>query len=202
MSHPDDEDARQPEYPMALEPPDPVAPTIASRWVPAQAAGVHDAAPASASPAPSGPMPEPAGRRRPGLRAALAAVMALVVLAGGVLGFLWWDTERELTETRERLSEEIDTVARQSANQSQEIDRLADEVERARGDLANAEEELAGRRHRVAQLEDEQGPLHRCVARYADVAEAVDADDTSALEEAIEAADEACEEASDLLADG
>lgn len=199
---------RVPEYPMALEPPDPSPP------VPRQASGGHDDAPppreftatgeatdaaGAGTAAAAGAGSPSTGRGRTAL-VVVAVIAGLALVGSGVLGFLWWDTDRELTETRDRLTSEVELLTGQSADQQEEISSLERELQHSADELAITQRDLEGAQNRVDQLRDEQGVIRRCVALNAEVVDAILSDDQAAFDAVVDEAEEVCDEADSILA--
>jgi hypothetical protein len=191
----------QPAYPMALEPPDP---NLAGGHTPHHGSAAQATATTAAMPIqhtavagyPAGPTP--GGRGRTGL-VVTSVVAAVALVAAGVLGYLWWDTDRELIETRDQLTAQVGELTQTTADQKEEISGLEHDLQQTRDDLAAAERDLEGARNMVEVLQDEQGVIRRCIALNEEVLDAIFTGNEAAFNAVIDEAEEVCDEADQIL---
>jgi uncharacterized protein HemX len=175
----------RPAYPMALEPPDPTL-----------AAGADVPPGGAAADAPGSP--PPGGGRRLALVLTSAAAAVALAAAGG-FGYLWWDTDRELTETRVDLTAQVAELTETTDAQTETIGQLEGDLQRTRDDLAAAERDLQGAQNMVELLQDEQSVIRRCVALNNEVLEAIFTGNEAAFDAAIDEMEEVCDEADQIL---
>lgn len=201
------------EYLMALEAPDPD---------PVPAPRPHSPAPPAPAPAePVDPVPPPpqAGQEitsdavassppaaprsdRAGLVLALVSVVAVLGLAAAAtFGYLWWQADQELTDAREQLTADADTLARLSTDHEQQVSELEADMAAAVADLSAAQQQLAAAEQQVAALQDSDGPLSECLSQSAAAIEVATTGDLVTLADLVDDVTEVCEDARRLLAD-
>jgi hypothetical protein len=201
----------EPAYPMALEPPDP---TLAAGAAPPAGVTVPGGTAPSGGTAPPGGTAESgqtagtagtgaagtAGRRpRPVALVLISAVAAVGLVASSVFGYLWWDRQRTLDDTRAQLTAEMAELRETADQREMEIDRLLRELQGAADETAAAVQALEGARNMVELLQDEQGVIRRCLALNAEMLDAIFTNNQAAFEAVVDEAEEVCGQASEIL---
>lgn len=156
-------------------------------------------------PALSGPPGPPGQRRAPrgggGRKTALvllSVATGLLLVGGGVLGYLWWSTSTELTDTRTDLQSQVEDLTGTVESRDSEIDRLGDDLQQAQDELSDAQTDLEGTENMVSLLEEQQDAIRRCIVLASEVNAEIEAgQDVS--EARFDEVDEACAEADKIL---
>jgi hypothetical protein len=210
-----------PAYPMALEPPDPNVAVGAGQPAGAPApgdppaagdvagaatsdagtsdAGMSDAGMSDAGTSDAGAA-GPVSRRPRSVALALVSVVAAVgLVASGVFGYLWWDRQRTLDDTRAQLTAEMADLRETADQREGEIDRLLRELQGAADETAAVVQALEGAQNMVELLRDEQGVIRRCLALNAEMIDAIVTNNQAAFEAVVDEAEEVCGQASEIL---
>jgi hypothetical protein len=207
---------------MALEPPDLYPPALPGPRTgthdapghPAYAAGAAPvgAAPVGAAPAgapvpgppyagppggypgyPGHPVAPAAPRRGLGAIVALSVAVAVLLVGGGVMTFLWLSAAGELDRTERSLSARVADLEQQVADADEETGRLSNELE-VTTDLADSlRQDLDGSQAANDELKEEKSVIRECFLLLGEIGEADAAGDIERLEELLEDSEDVCE---------
>jgi outer membrane murein-binding lipoprotein Lpp len=128
----------------------------------------------------------------------LAVVAGLLLAGAGVIGYLWWTTATELDATRTDLQAQVEELTGTVDARDSEIDQLGQLLQQARDELAEAQTALEGTENMVELLEEQQGVIRECIVGAGELNEAIESGQTPS-EADLEAVDEACEAAGQIL---
>jgi cbb3-type cytochrome oxidase maturation protein len=129
----------------------------------------------------------------------LSVVVGLLLVAGGLMTFLWLDTSGQLDDTRADLTSQVDELNDTVAARDGEVDRLGTELQEAQDSLTDAETQLEGTENTVDELEENQDTIRECILLLGAANVALEEGD-EAEADALEAqAEPICEEADRIL---
>jgi septal ring factor EnvC (AmiA/AmiB activator) len=129
----------------------------------------------------------------------LSVVAGLLLVAGGLMTFLWLDTSGELDDTRADLTAQISELNDTVAARDGEIDRLGGELQETQDSLTDAETRLEGTENTVEELEDNQDTIRECILLLGAANAALEEGDDAEAAALADQAEPICEEADRIL---
>jgi septal ring factor EnvC (AmiA/AmiB activator) len=129
----------------------------------------------------------------------LSVVVGLLLVAGGLMTFLWLDKSGELDDTRADLTSQINELNDTVAARDGEVDRLGTELQEAQDSLTDAETQLEGTENTVDELEANQDTIRECILLLGAANVALEEGDEAEADALAAQAEPICAEADRIL---